>query len=313
MIRRNPATLIILTICLVAAQACTADEPPLTTSPTPETESQPMSSPPASIYENPTRGRQVVLQIPGMHEADVTADLPYAQADGRDLLLDLYRPASSSGALPVVVLGGPPAFDAGKESGQKIGWGQLIAASGMAAAVFDIRSDRFQATPQDPSTDVAAAISYLRSHADELRIDPERLCSFGFSIGTAPWHLWATMRDPQPYVRCNVVYYGPLDFQGGDFSIDPALADEYSALTYLRRDGAGIAPMFIAKAGQDRFLGITRSIDRFGVLAQELDAPVTIMEHAEGEHAFDLGLPSERTIAIMKATLDFLRASLGVD
>ena len=49
--------------------------------------------------------------------------------------------------------------------------------------------------PSNPSTDVRDAMVYLRQHAAELGIDPDRMCTFGFSIGTAPWHLWAAMKD----------------------------------------------------------------------------------------------------------------------
>lgn len=55
------------------------------------------------------------------------------------------------------------------------------------------------------------------------------------------------MRDPKPWLRCNVVYYGQLDFQ----TIDPALPEEYSALTYLLSNPAGVPPMLIVKAGRD--------------------------------------------------------------
>src|SRR5437899_7372942 len=56
---------------------------------------------------------------------------------------------------------------------QKIGWAQLIAASGMAAVAFDIRSDGVLQSPSDPSHDVAAALAYVRAHvgrSEERRV-----------------------------------------------------------------------------------------------------------------------------------------------
>jgi acetyl esterase/lipase len=266
-----------------------------------------------TAYQNPTNGRAVVLQIPGMHEVDVVRDLVYSAPEGDELLLDLYRPQGSSEPTPLVLIGGPPAYQAGKSSGQKVGWGQLVAASGMSAAVFDIRSDNFVQTPQDPSTDVAAAIAYVRANAETLQIDPDRLCTLGFSIGTAPWHLWAAMREPQPHLRCNVVYYGAMDLGGLGFDVQPQAVEEYSALTYLRRDGAAIAPMLIAKAGRETFAGINVSIDRFVGEARTLGAPVTLIEHANGVHGFDAETNDERTLEIMTATLDFFRRSLSAN
>jgi len=263
-------------------------------------------------YRNPTAGRALALQIRDMHRARVRRGLVYETVAGTSLRMDVYRPRKASAApLPAVILGGPPDYDAGKDSGQKVGWSQAIAATGLAAVAFDTRSDNFQTTPFDPSRDVAAAIAYVRAHAAELGIDPDRLCSLGFSLGTAPWHLWATMRDPEPYVRCNVVYYGAVDFHDARFPLDPSLADEFSALTYLRRDGAAIAPMLIAKAGRDRFAEINDSIDRFVAEARRVGAPVELLVHPTGPHGFDTWRGNRRAQTIIRQTLSFLRARLA--
>src|SRR5262245_10303756 len=210
--------------------------------------------PAAEAYKNPTPGRVLVLQIPGMHRAKVRRNVAYSVG----LKLDVYRPRKAKGRLPAVMFGGPGGFD--KSSPQMIGWAQLISASGMAAVPFDIRTDHALTTPQPPSRDVATAIAYVRKHAAKLGIDPTRLCTLSFSLNTAPWHLWATMHDPQPWIRCNVVYYGQLDFD------DPDLT-EYSALNQLRRHGGQIPPMLIAKAGRDSDEGLNPSIDRFAEVA----------------------------------------------
>jgi acetyl esterase/lipase len=225
--------------------------------------------------------------------------------------MDVYHPRRWNGKtpLPAVIIGGPAAYRAGKDSGQKIGWSQLVAASGLAAVAFDTRSDNFLATPQDPADDVAAAIAYARANAARLGIDAGRLCTLGFSLGTAPWHLWAAMHDPQPWIRCNVIYYGPPDLTRG-FEIDAAAAEKFSALTYLRRDGAKIAPMQIAKAGRDAFPAIPASIDRFVAEARRLGAPVELLTHPSGPHGFDLEKPDATSRRTIRQTLSFLRRQL---
>lgn len=47
------------------------------------------------------------------------------------------------------------------------------------------------------------------------------------------------------------------------FRSTPANADEFSALTYLRRDKSGFAPMLVVKASDEENEGINESIDRF--------------------------------------------------
>ena len=260
-----------------------------------------------AAYRNPTPGRVLVLQIPGMHRAKVQRNVVY-QGSQR-LRLDVYRPRAARGRLPAVLLGGPPGF--GKDSGQKVGWAQLIAATGMAAVAFDIRSDDYLQSPRNPALDVQAATRFVRANAARLGIDPRRLCTLGFSIGTAPWHLWATMRDPKPWLRCNVVYYGPLDFQSPTFAMEPALREEFSALTHLRRLGGRIPPMLVVKAGRDENVGINESIDRFQAAARELHADVRVVTYRGAAHGFDLGPRTRRARAVVGETLRFLRVRLA--
>ena len=141
-----------------------------------------ISVPAAAAYRNPTAGRAVVLQIPGMHLAKVRRNVVYRSSPR--LRLDVYRPRTARGRLPAVLIGGH------KQSAQKVGWAQLISAFGMAAVPFDFRSDG----------DVAAAMAYVRAHARRLGIDGGRLCTMWFSKAVA-----------QADLRCSVVYYAPLD------------------------------------------------------------------------------------------------------
>jgi dienelactone hydrolase len=151
--------------------------------------------PAAGAYRNPTPGRAVVLQIPGMHRAKVQRNIVYRTAPR--LRMDVYRPRGARGRLPAVLLGG------GRHSAQKIGWAQLIAASGMSAVAVDIRSE----------SDVPAALAFVRAHARKLGIDASRLCSLWFSTVPTLSQLSA--------LRCTVVYYASL---GGDpASIPPML------------------------------------------------------------------------------------------
>ena len=145
-----------------------------------------LAVPAAAAYRNPTPGRAVVLQIPGMHRAKVRHNVVYERSPR--LRLDVYRPRGAHGRLPAVLLGGR------KNSAQKIGWSQLIAASGMAAVPFDYRSDG----------DIAAATAYVRAHARRLGIDGGRLCTMWFS--NAPG-----LSQLTSFLRCNVVYYAALD------------------------------------------------------------------------------------------------------
>jgi hypothetical protein len=86
-------------------------------------------------YRNPTAGADIALQIPGMHRAVVRRDVVYARRDGRLLRLDVYRPAGSTprARLPgVLLVHGSTSAPSPKNWGIYVGWGQLLAARGLA-------------------------------------------------------------------------------------------------------------------------------------------------------------------------------------
>jgi dienelactone hydrolase len=230
-------------------------------------------------YVNPTPGREVALQIPGMHRAAVRRDLVYSP----DLTMDVYRPRGVKRLLPALLFvhgsGGE------KDAGVFVGWGQLAAASGFAGVTFN---------HYGVQADIRAAIRYVRRHAGRLGIDGDRLCVAGYSAGVLPSMLIALKRIAK--LRCAVAYYGPLD----------AFHAQSSPLAYLR---ASSLPVLVAKAGRD-VASINHSIDRFVAKGRRLRARVELLVHASGDHGFDAHSSNPRAAAIVRRTLAFVRAEL---
>jgi dienelactone hydrolase len=231
-------------------------------------------------YVNPTPGRQIALQIPGMHRAVVRRNLVYAP----DLTMDVYRPRGVKRALPALLFVHGSGQDL-KDAGFFIGWGQLAAVSGFAGVTFN--HYRSQA-------DVQAAIRYVRRNAKRLGIDGDRLCVAGYSAGVLPSLLVALKGNAR--LRCAVAYYGPLD----------AYHELNSPATYLRRSSP---PVLVAKAGRD-VAAINEAIDRFVAKARRIGARVELLVHRSGEHGFDANRPDPRAAAIIRRTLAFVRAEL---
>ncbi len=233
-------------------------------------------------YVNPTPGKDVALQIPGMHRAEVRRNLVYAEG----LRLDVYRPPGAARRLPAVLFlhgtGGP----AVKDSGVYIGWGQLAAASGLAGVV--VGNDGFQ-------TDVEAAIRYIRRNDKKLGIDSSRLCVAGYSAGVLPSMLVA-LKGTAGKIRCAVAFYGPLD----------AYYEQSSPASYLTKTSL---PVLVAKAGRDG-AAINSSIDRFVTKGHRVGARVELLVHPNGHHGFDGHAPVPRTRTILQRTLAFLRTQL---
>jgi hypothetical protein len=81
------------------------------------------------------------------------------------------------------------------------------------------------------------------------------------------------------------------------------------AVADLRHD----VPLFITRAGRDQFPGMNAAMDRFIRQALIENLPITVVNHAEGPHAFDLFDDSRTSREIVRQTLRFLRRHLTAE
>jgi acetyl esterase len=174
-------------------------------------------------------------------------------------VLDLWKAkprAGKAGPAPVVVFFHGGAFLAGDKS-QVPGW--LVArclASGISVASANYRFSSTAAFPA-PMLDGARAIQYLRSRAQELGIDPNRIAGSGSSAG-AGIALWVGFHDDLADPR----------------SPDP-IARQSTRLTCLGVDGAQSSydPRFIKQVIGGRAHEHSALKPFFGLSDSELDTP----------------------------------------
>lgn len=258
---------------------------------------------------------RVVYTVSGMDRVRVERDRVYRDVDGSRLEMDVYSPAEAApGApLPVVILvhGGPvPAGASAKNMGVFLSYGELLAASGLMAVTF---SHRFYGASAlaDAAGDVAAAVAHVRSHAQELGGDPDRLALWAFS-GGGPF-LSAPLREQWPFVRAIVAYYAVLDLQvpppGAASGITDETRREFSPLRQLAAAGDKTPPLFVARAGRDN-PWLNATIDRFVQEALARNAALELMTHPAGQHGFDVLDDDDRSREIIARTLDFLKRRL---
>jgi acetyl esterase/lipase len=112
----------------------------------------------------------------------VDEDVDYGVATGTRLLADLYRPAAPGPHAAVVLIHGG-AFHGGSKRALAP-WGRFFAEQGYLALAISYTL----AAPGKPSypqnlLDARAAVAYLRSRADELSLDTDRIAAFGCSAG----------------------------------------------------------------------------------------------------------------------------------
>jgi acetyl esterase/lipase len=255
---------------------------------------------------------RAVFELPSMESVVVVKDL--VSKTGRTL--DVYRsPAFGDQALPGVVFVPGDAPDEiianAKQWGQYVSWGQLVALSGLAAVTINHRSTNEFKDLEGAAQDVDAAVDHIRTNGSELRIDPERIAIWTCSAG-APFALRTALRDRPGYIRALVALYSIMDLRPGREVISADIPDQVLAAfscSYHVETGGSFPPMLVARAGKDQEF-INRSIEAFVRTAVAAGVEIEYVNHAEGQHAFDIRDSDARSRAIIKRTLDFLRAAL---
>jgi len=265
--------------------------------------------------------------VPGMDAVRVIRDVRYktATVNGRadvPLSLDVYLvPGARRAPGLVLVHGGLVAGTAphAKEWPSYQSWGRIAAASGMVGVVLDHRMNTNDVVDQ-AGADLLDAIASVRARAGDYGLDPDRLCVAFFSAGGPI--AGVVLREAMPYVRCVVLYYPYLDlehlgrttpFRG---PLPTARIDSlrgYSPRTALARGPEGLPPIFLARAGRDAIPFLNESVDRFVAEALRRNVVLDFVNHAVGEHGFDIVTRDERSRDIIAQTLRFVRRHLGVE
>jgi len=254
--------------------------------------------------------RKVLFDLPGIDAVRVRPDLQYGDSDAH--LMDVYYPPDPAAAsLPAVVIvsGFPGAgFEKAigcpfKEMGSTTSWSRLIAASGLIAVAYANR---------EPTADILTLVQHLRDHADRLGIDPNRIGLWA-SSGHVPLALGLLMDSTLDGIKCAVLCYGyTLDLDGSTGIAQAAKAWGFvnpaagRSIEDLRKD----VPLFVARAGQDRFAPLNERLDAFVACAARANLPLTFVNHPAAPHAFDLFDDSATTRHIIREIMAFLRFNL---
>ncbi|MCB1123486.1 MAG: alpha/beta hydrolase [Verrucomicrobiae bacterium] len=150
----------------------------------------------------------------------VNKDIVYESVQGRDLHLDLYRPAEAKGSLPLVIW----IHGGGWRNGSKEGTNAVrLLPHGYAVASVEYRLSGEAIFPA-AIEDCKAAISYLRCKAEDYGLDPFNFGVWGSSAGGHLVSLLGTTNDvltfdthpvtrkAAPFVQAVCNWFGPTDF-----------------------------------------------------------------------------------------------------
>jgi acetyl esterase/lipase len=273
-------------------------------------------------------------QVPGIPRRsevhELTEDVVYAEADGVPLRYDHYRAVRASGPAPAVIVVHGGAWMHGDPS-QAAGNALHFARRGIATVSISYRLAPGHRFP-NPLDDVRRGIRYVRAHAAELGIDPDRIALLGLSAGAhlallahlardlpelAP-DLPAELAGVAEDVRAVMLHYGPFDLARRRPLLDgidpvaellgPRIADEAwvrlaSPLSHPER---ATAPILLVHGTKDQVVSWRQSQAMHDALAAAgRRSELLLLEGAP--HAFQIdwrGDANRRANAAMDAFLD---------
>lgn len=265
---------------------------------------------------DPDFAKALVYNVKGMADVVRTRDITYKTEDTTNLQMDVYSPQKlrKGASLPAVIFihGGLVAKDLllPTEWGIYKSYGQLSAASGFVGVTFNHRLYG-QNDYGRSFSDIKAAIEYVRSHATELHVDPNRIALWFFSA--AGPHFSSVLREKPKGLRCVVSFYSLLDLRpflpaNADANVTAAV-EKLSAAAQVKDHHEGL-PMFIARAGLDS-PQINQGIDPFVAEALSANATIEVMNHPKGLHGFDSLNDDARSREIVAAAVKFLQVHLS--
>jgi hypothetical protein len=254
----------------------------------------------------------LAYSLPGMDQVSVR-HVAYLVKDGKSLTMDVFYPPAmakeAKAPLVIFVMGfkdsSPISQGPLKDMSQYISWGRLTAAAGLIAVTYQT----------ERPGDIEALVAYIREHAVDLQMDPERIGLWACS-GNCPTAVSFTMREERDYLKFAVFYYGlmisPDNWLRKEINsfLAPfgAYAAELKDVALMRSD----LPLFIVKAGKDATPYVNDSIDHFVGLAKEEHAPLTLINFENGVHGFDQKQKSDPQAAeIIRQTIEFMKKNTG--
>jgi acetyl esterase/lipase len=263
----------------------------------------------------------------------------FANPNGQELQFDFYAPLAvneNNGAAVVVIHGGSWSGGVRNDFPQ---WNRWLAATGFA--VFDID---YRLAPQpnylSATGDVKCAVRFIKTHAAEFGIAPDRIALFGRSAGAHLALLAAYSAndsrlppscpgvEENEQVRAVVSFYAPVDmpwaydhpanplvingpqtigdFIGGDPHASAELLERFQLATPLTHINDQTPPTFLVHGGRDQLVRPENLLLLDTALNAHKIAHKTIFI-PYAQHGFDFDFYGFGSQIIKPAMLDFLR------
>jgi hypothetical protein len=206
----------------------------------------------------------------------VSRDVQYGAAGEIRLMMDVYRPAGASTTTRPALIFFNNAAGPDRANAFYSGWAHTVASKGLVGILPDIRNG----TQAD---DYHALVRHLTEHGADYGIDPAALAVYAGS-GNVFTAFPIVEHPAERSIKAAVMYYGTANVK--EFRLD--------------------LPVLYVRAGLDR-PPVNRGITELASLAISQNAPLTLLNHPTGHHAFEIADPGDATREVIDATIEFVK------
>lgn len=206
----------------------------------------------------------------------------YKRAGANALGMDLFRPIAVAPGqrFPILVIFNGFGGSFLRTSLQAQSWAKAATAHGFAGVTEET-------TTGHTEQDFDSLVVYLRDHADELHVDPDRIAVIAWS-GAVSSGLPVVEEPERKSVKAAVIYYGAAPVK--QFRLD--------------------LPVLYVRAGLDQ-PAANHSEDLLVSDALTANAPWTVLNYSAGHHAFDDFDDNDASRDVIEQTFQFLQVALS--
>jgi len=243
----------------------------------------------------------------------VTTDVVYGHKDGLALTFDVHRPAQPNGAGVISIVSG--GWQSSLEMGRLIANGYYFRLNDKGFTVFAVRHGSSPRYPMSAIVgDMRRAVRFIRQHAGEYGVDPNRIGVLGGSAGGQLALLLGTTADsgdpsaPDAVLRESsrvaavVAFFPPTDFSRwtnrrafpATATLTEAEAAQYSPIRFA---SPGAAPSLIVHGDADTVVPMVEGETMHGALTKA-GVPASFIRIEGAGHGFE-GANLERASAAM--------------
>jgi len=214
---------------------------------------------------------------PASANVAVTKDVEYGRSDTATLRLDVYRPAGAAKAYPTLIFFNG-ATGADRSQPFYAAWARAAASRGVVAILPDLHRG-------SEAADFQKLLAHLTTRGAAIGVDTAAIAVYAGSGNV--YTAFPVVEDPkQTAVKAAVMYYGT------------------GPITEFRLD----LPVLYVRAGLDR-PSVNQEITALASRAIAQNAPLTLVNHASGYHAFEMFNDDDASRDVIEQTIAFVRRS----